>query len=114
MSEGIENMTTWAHRHTADHITEVVPGTDRCPECPDDEQIVTMTPGYADEMGPDTDRVPTDDDRIMAGMLSTIWPMSTRHPFDSLHLAIFVNDLMKPLADTITDLRPTPREGEKP
>ena len=46
-----------------------------------------------DDAMPDTSRVPTESDSVLAGMLSTIWPMSTRHPQDSIHLAIFVNDL---------------------
>ena len=46
------------------------------------------------EMMPDTDRVPTEADRRMAGTLSTIWPMSMRHPEDSIHLAIYVNDIL--------------------
>ena len=46
------------------------------------------------EMMPDTDRVPTEADRRMAGTLSTIWPISMRHPEDSIHLAIYVNDIL--------------------
>ena len=46
------------------------------------------------EMMPDTDRVPTEADSRMAGTLSTIWPMSKRHPEDSIHLAIYVNDIL--------------------
>jgi hypothetical protein len=41
---------------------------------------------------PDTDRVSTEQDHQLAGTLSTIWPMSSRHPFDALHLAIYIND----------------------
>jgi hypothetical protein len=43
---------------------------------------------------PDTDRVPTEADQIMAGLLSTVWPMCHRHPEDAMHLAIAVNDLL--------------------
>lgn len=44
------------------------------------------------DLGPDTTRIPTEADRVLAGQLSTIWPLSTRHPSDALHLAIWLND----------------------
>lgn len=47
-----------------------------------------------DSTEPDANRVPTERDHQMAGQLSTIWPMSSRHPGDAIHLAIHVNDLL--------------------
>lgn len=44
------------------------------------------------ELMPDTNRVPTRQDRELAGALSSLWPMRDRHPEDCIHLAIYVND----------------------
>ena len=41
---------------------------------------------------PDDMREPTTDDFLLAGELSTVWPMSHRHPEDSVPLAVYIND----------------------
>lgn len=46
------------------------------------------------ERGPDSPRVPRDDDYLLAGQLSTVWPLSTFHPSESINLAIYLRDHM--------------------
>jgi len=63
---------------------------------------------YASEVEgdePDTPRVPELYDRVLAGLLSTQWPLSHMHPDRAIHLAIFVNDHPELAAEYMKSLR---------
>ena len=54
------------------------------------------------ELGPDISRHATDEDYVLAGELSTQWPLSRRIPQDALHLAIYVRDNLLTVRQVLT------------